>query len=315
MRKLIFTFFIICFLISAAFLLTKSANLFQKDTHQQKIPDSIQDGHIILAAGDIADCVGEGGEATRTATLLDSLPGTILTLGDNAYPDGTKEDFATCFEPTWGRHKERIYPSVGNHEYHTKDAQPYYEYFGVKAGDSGKGYYSFNLSTWHLIAINTQIFDIGYLCPEKGNNCGEVVEQMEWIKRDLQQNKTDCTLVFGHHPRFSSGVTSASEGLIPLWESLYTENVDVVLAGHAHDYERFLPLNAQGEPDPQKGIRQFVVGTGGAGLNGFVAAENIEVVTNSVHGILKLVLGKGEYEWEFISLDGSFVDKGRSSCH
>jgi hypothetical protein len=204
---------------------------------------------------------------------------------------------------------------VGNHEYRTIDAKPYYEYFGKKAGDPGKGYYSFNLGNWHLIAVNTMLMD--ECTPWKNiiTKCNENLEQMKWLKKDLERNKNDCTLVYGHHPLFSSGVAKSTLRVFPMWELLYSNNVDVVLAGHAHDYERFSLQDPQGKPDLKRGIREFVVGTGGIELGGYVIAKNTEVVTNRVHGILKLVLGKGEYEWEFISTDGSFADKGKSACH
>ncbi|MFH1833002.1 MAG: metallophosphoesterase [Candidatus Levyibacteriota bacterium] len=314
-KKILLSIVLLAVLIVIFNLRIVGKNGVKKDADPQKVLKSIQNGYTVLAAGDIGDCWSKNTAATETAKLLGKFPGIpILTLGDNSNIDGTKEDYETCFDPTWGRYKDRIFPSVGNHDYHAKGAVPYYEYFGEKAGEPGKGYYSFNLGNWHLIAVNTDI--IADPCSATSDICKGFLEEMDWLKKDLEQNKTDCTLIFGHYPRFSSGITSATIGVDPLWKLAYSENVDLILNGHAHDYERFAPQDPQGNLDLKRGIREIVVGTGGADLTGYGdIAKNTEIITNRVHGILKLILGKGEYGWEFISVDGSFVDKGQSSCH
>lgn len=278
---------------------------------------SIQ-GQIILAAGDIGECTSKAADALGTAKLLEKFPGIpILALGDIVYPYGEEKDYKTCFDPTWGRVKDRIYPSLGNHDYKGTYAKPYFDYFGEKAGDFPGGYYSFNLGNWHLVSVNTIIMGRESLCsPQRPDMCEGVKEQWEWLRKDLQQNKTNCTLVFGHYPLFSSQKTADTIQMKPLWELLYRENVDVMLNGHAHVYERFAPQTPEGKADVKRGIREFVVGTGGADLSGvsFPLVNNSEVANDDKHGVLKLVLGKGEYEWEFLSTDGSFVDKGRDVC-
>ncbi len=208
---------------------------------------------VLVAAGDIASCSSSGDEAT--AALLDQLPGTVATLGDNAYPDGAASDFADCYDPTWGRHKARTRPSPGNHDYHTPGASGYYAYFGESAGPSGQGYYSYDVGDWHIVSLNSN----------EDMTAGSAQEQ--WLRADLAASAKLCTLAYWHHPRFSSGTLlggySATE---PLWQALYDHDADVVLAGHEHNYERFAPQTPAGVADPARGIRAFVVGTGGDDL-------------------------------------------------
>jgi len=317
MKKLVTRFFLLLFLGSILFFLIKIPIFFQEETPASKISKPMEksiDGQIVLTAGDIGDCWSKGTEATETAKLLDKLSGTIITLGDNVYSDGRKENFDNCFEATWGRYKDRIYPGIGNHDTYEGSAAAYFEYFGKNAGDSDKGYYSFNLGDWHLVAVNTLI--LATPCSSNSVGCKRYSNQMEWLKNDLEKNQTKCTLIYGHHPGFTSQTESISYELIPMWELAYSQNVDLILKGHVHMYERFALQDPKSRLDPKKGIRQFIVGTGGAGLGGYrEKAKNIEVINNEKHGILKLILGKGEYEWEFISTDGSFVDKGRDVCH
>lgn len=278
-----------------------------KGQTSRQISESVLNGPVILAAGDIADCNSKDAEATGTARLLDSLPGTILALGDTAYPDGTKKDFDNCYGTTWGRHKYRTRPAVGNHEYHTKDAVPYFDYFGKAAGEKGKGYYSFRLGEWKVIAINSELCDLG--------QCLNDSPQVKWLKNELSSNEK-CTLAYMHHPRFGSGSNGSNVLMQPIWQVLYDAGVDVVLAGHDHDYERFAPQDSQGNADTEKGIRQFIVGTGGGKLGDFSKiVQNSEVQNSLAHGVLKITLGSGEYEWQFISLNNNFTDKGRGSCH
>jgi acid phosphatase type 7 len=181
---------------------------------------------VVVAAGDIANCLSGGDEAT--AKLLGGIHGTILTLGDEAYEHGSPGDFANCYGPTWGRYKDRTKPAPGNHEYEMPHAQGYFGYFRKAAGFPGKGYYSYNLGQWHLISLNSN-------CAE-GGRCGSSSPQIRWLKADLAANKAKrCTLAYMHHPRFSSGEEHGSTPEVtPLWDALYAAGVDVVLSGHEH---------------------------------------------------------------------------------
>ena len=207
----------------------------------------------LLAAGDIASCASDGDE--QTATLLDTLPGTVLTLGDTAYDDGSADQFTRCYLPSWGRFRDRTYPAPGNHDYQTAGASGYYGFFGPRAGQPGKGWYSFDRGRWHLIALNSNCDEVG--------GCQPGSEQERWLRADLAAHPARCTLAFWHHPRFSSGTTHGSDPAVGgLWLALYQAGADVVLVGHEHNYERFAPLDPLGGVDPAKGVREFVVGTG-----------------------------------------------------
>jgi hypothetical protein len=258
---------------------------------------------VLLAAGDIAKCDIIGG-ARATARLLDRLPGTILTLGDHAYESGTPQEFEKCYAPTWGRHLDRTRPAPGNHDYLTRDAAGYFAYFGDRAGPAGRGYYSFDLGTWHLISLNSAI------------SSGPRSPQGKWLADDLAAHPTDCTLAYFHTPAFSSGPHGTDLDMRALWRQLAEGGVDVVLSGHDHHYERFAPLDARGRPDPVNGMRQFVVGTGGGGVYVIKsAAPHSEVRDNSTYGVLKVGLLAGRYEWTFVAVDGqSFTDAGSSTC-
>jgi hypothetical protein len=257
---------------------------------------------VFVGAGDIADCGSKGDEAT--AKLLDTIDGTVFTLGDNAYDDGTASEFQRCYDPTWGRHKARTYPSAGNHDYHTRDAAPYYDYFGDRAGVKGKGYYSYNLGAWHIVVLNSEI------------KVGKGSEQEQWLRADLSANQSVCTLAYWHRPLFSSGNHGNDTGMKPLWDALYEYGADVVLNGHDHHYERFDPQNPSGRADPAKGIREFVVGTSGRHLYALKSAmPNSVVRDNKTWGVLKMTLRPTSYEWEFVPVAGStFTDSGSAAC-
>jgi len=257
--------------------------------------------------GDIASCGSTGDEAT--GKLLDTVSGPIAGLGDYAYESGSATDFNNCFNPSWGRHKSRMHPAAGNHEYNTSGATPYYNYFGSAAGDSSKGYYSYNLGTWHIVVLNSNCSKIG--------GCDANSAQYAWLKADLAANPTSCTMAYWHHPLFSSGEHGNDSVTKPLWQLLQTNGAELVLNGHDHDYERFAPQNANGVADGQYGIREFVVGTGGRGFYSFPTVRaNSEVRYNSGFGVLKLVLSDGSYTWEFISVSGkTFTDSGSGNCH
>ena len=206
---------------------------------------------VFVGAGDIANCGSNNDEST--AKLLDNIAGTVFTVGDNAYPDGTSAQFTDCYGPTWGRHKNRTKPVPGNHDYHVAGAAGYFDYFGAAAGDRAKGYYSYNLGAWHIIALNSEITQSAGSAQEK------------WLRADLAANPKICTLAYWHKPLFSSGMHGNIAASKPLWQALYDYGADVVLNGHDHTYQRFAPQNPNAQADP-KGIREFVVGTGGRGV-------------------------------------------------
>ncbi len=257
---------------------------------------------VLVGAGDIANC---GSGAEQTARLLDNIPGTVFTAGDNAYPDGAGARFARCYDPTWGRHKARTRPSPGNHDYGTGGAAGYFKYFGDNAGPAGRGYYSYDLGDWHIIALNSNI----------DMSAGSAQEQ--WLRADLAANPKDCTLAYWHHPRFSSGSHGSSTGPQPLWQALYEAGAEVVVVGHDHNYQRFAPQTPTGQADPQRGIRQFVAGMGGASHYRFRSSiANTETYNVDTYGVLKLTLGPGTYAWEFVPVAGkSYHDSGSGTCH
>jgi hypothetical protein len=264
----------------------------------------------VVAAGDIASCRTEGDEAT--AELVEGIDGTVLALGDEAYPSGTLANFEECYGPSWGRFKERTKPVPGNHEYFTEGARGYFEYFGEAAGDPEEGYYSYELGSWHVVALNSNCEEV---------RCGPGSPQTRWLKEDLAANdEARCTLAYMHHPRFSSGEKhgSTAGGVEKLWEALYEADTDVVFSGHEHNYERFSPQDPQGRVDPERGIREFVVGTGGGGEEAPISVPiaNSEVRIDNVDGVLKLTLRPNSYEWEFVPVEGeSFTDSGGDQCH
>jgi acid phosphatase type 7 len=264
----------------------------------------------VVAAGDIASCRTEGDEAT--AELVEGIDGTVLALGDEAYPQGTTANFEECYGPSWGRFKGRTKPVPGNHEYYTEGARGYFQYFGEAAGDPEGGYYSYELGSWHVVALNSNCEEV---------RCGPGSPQTRWLEEDLAANdEAQCTLAYMHHPRFSSGEKHGSTGggVEKLWEALYEADTDVVFSGHEHNYERFSQQDPQGRADSEKGIRQFVVGTGGGGGEGPISAPvaNSEVRADGIDGVLKLTLRPKSYEWEFVPVEGeSFTDSGDAQCH
>ena len=262
---------------------------------------------VLVGAGDIADCDESGDEAT--AALLDAIEGTVFTTGDNAYQSGTPEQFAECYHPTWGRHRARTRPAPGNHDYETPGAAGYFEYFGEAAGQPGAGYYSYDLGAWHIIALNS-------ICDAVGG-CGSGSAQEQWLRADLAEHAATCTLAYWHHPRFSSGQHGNDDDYDAFWRALYQAGADVVLAGHDHTYERFAPQTPDAELDVARGIRQFVVGSGGKSHYRFEDdVANSEARNNDTFGVLKLTLRASDYDWEFIPVQGSaFIDSGTDACH
>ncbi|HYR08543.1 MAG TPA: metallophosphoesterase [Longimicrobium sp.] len=260
------------------------------------------DSLVVLAAGDIADCRTPGDE--QTAAMLDTIPGLILALGDNAYVDGTEREYRDCYAPTWGRHRDRTWAAPGNHDYNTAGAAPYYAYFGERGGASGRGYYSFGVGDWHIVMLNSNL-DV---------TAGS--EQERWLRQDLAANPTRCAVAVIHHPRFSSSWHGSNPSVTPLWQALYESGVDLVLSGHDHVYERFLRMAPDGREDAERGIRSFVVGTGGARHYPFVrAAPGSAFRVDRAWGVLRLTLRNDRYEWEFLNAgDGRSMDHGGEAC-
>ena len=260
---------------------------------------------VLVGAGDIASS-GSGDEAT--AKLLDVIPGTVFTAGDNAYEDGTDSQFTNYYKPTWGRHKSRTRPAAGNHDYNSAGATGYYNYFGAAAGVAGKGYYSYNLGAWHIVVLNSNCSPVG------GCNAGSVQEQ--WLRADLAAHPTACTAAIWHHPLFSSGKHGNNSSVKPLFKALYDYHADVVLNGHDHTYERFAPQDSNGVATAQ-GIREFVVGMGGRSHYDWgTVRPNSEVRNNTAFGVIKLTLHSGSYDWKFIPEAGkAFTDSGSQACH
>jgi hypothetical protein len=284
---------------------------------------------IIVGAGDIApDCgIGQStANAEATAALLDGIPGTVFTLGDNAYTDGTAAQFANCYGPTWGRHWSRTRPATGNHDYHQPNATPYFDYFNGPgnqtgpAGDRSGGYYSYDIGAWHVVVLNSECAEppaspTGLWQP---GGCAVGSPQETWLRADLAASTTNNIIAIWHKPRFSSSSADATDAFLqPLWQALYEYGIDIILGGHWHNYERLAPTNANGVADTAYGIRQFVVGTGGVPITGFGTIRSTSEARNSdTHGVLKLTLHADSYDWQFIPVAGkTFTDSGTSAVH
>ncbi len=277
-------------------------------------------GPRVAAAGDIAcdpdsdsfnDGKGEGLECRQKATsdlLVRGRYKAVLVLGDIQYEDGSYEEFVGSYDPTWGRVKGITRPVPGNHEYETDGAEDYFRYFGKRAGDPARGWYSFDLAGWHIVALNSNCDDVG--------GCGPGSRQLRWLRADLAGHPATCTLAYWHHPRFSSGDDGSDPTYVAFFRALYNANADLVLVAHDHGYERFAPQRADGVRDLGRGLRQFVVGTGGRSLRGFPKLRpNSEVRNASSFGVLELTLGKSAYAWRFRPAVGSFTDRGSARCH
>jgi len=257
----------------------------------------------LVTAGDVASCWWRADEAT--ARLLDRIDGVVAPLGDLVYQDGTPQQFARCYGPTWGRHLERTRPTPGNHDYRYRDGAGYWAYFGPRAGERGRGWHSYELDGWHVVVLNS----------EEKLDAGS--EQLRWLEADLRAHPARCTLVYAHRPRFSSGKHGGSRRMIDAYRVMYEHGVDVLLGGHDHHYERFAPQDPDGRRDARRGIRQFVVGTGGAPTYRLgEILPNSEVRNARTHGVLRLVFHPDGYEWHFVPVRGHrFTDAGRGACH
>ena len=256
---------------------------------------------VLIGAGDIALCGSAATEAT--ARLLDGLPGTVITVGDNAYPSGSANDFRDCYDPAWGRHKARTRPSPGNHDYEQPGALPYFNYFGANAGPSGLGYYRYRLGEWQIYSLNSNV-------PMDTSS-----SQGQWLRQELATNTSTCALAYWHFPLFTSGPNGDNPATRSLWRALNDFDADVVISAHDHLYERFAPQDPDGRPDAEHGIRQFIVGTGGTNLTSPVRVHANSDVRWSVHGVLELVLRPNSYTWRFLSDTGVIADVGGGLCH
>lgn len=265
----------------------------------------------VVAAGDIAQCFGQSpalSAAASTAKLVAASDALVLVLGDNAYDNGTPEEYATCFHPTWGVFGDRLKPAPGNHDYYTANAKGYYDYFGARAGPGQRGYYSFDFGGWHFISLNA----LANIQPGSA--------QYQWLADDLAKSAdTLCTIALLHYPAFNSGTTHGSiKEMRPAFDLMQKSGVDIILAGHEHVYERFAPQRADGTADPARGLRQFTVGTGGAERMGFAdtVLPNSEFHAGVVWGILRLSLSPGQYSWQFLTIDRPTpLDTGTGNCH
>ena len=277
---------------------------------------------VMVGVGDIASCTQR--LSYGTARLVDSVlradsiakvENAVFTLGDNAYSSGSTAQFNECFTPSWGDPQKGIikslHPAPGNHEYQTLNADPYYKYFGLAAGEIGRGYYSYDVGAWHVLVVNSEIV----VNPSFTDSARQ--GQMDWVEKDLKAHKKLCTVAYWHNPRFSSGWHGSDRRFIPMWQILYDNNVDLVLNGHDHDYERFRPMTPDGVADTTKGITEIVAGTGGEELRGFSGDIN----ANSAYriagraGVLLLTLGAAEYRSAFLEIGGRVWDQSGGKCH
>jgi len=283
----------------AAIATTATARQFVVDKGSTKSSVSAGDP-IIAGAGDIATSGSK--DAATAATLTALNPTAVFALGDNAYPDGTAANYQNFYGPTWGQHKAKTNPTPGNHDYHTSGASGYFSYFGARAPAA---YYAWSIGAWRFYSLNSEI----------AHDAGSA--QISWLKRDLAANPKACVGAYWHKPLFSSGRHGNNSSMRPFWDALYAANADLVLAGHDHTYERFAPQTPAGQRDTARGIREFVVGTGGASLYPFpIVRPNSEVRNNTAWGVLKLTLHASAFDWKFQPISGqSFTDSGSQSCH
>jgi hypothetical protein len=305
-------------------------------------PAALASGPIVAAAGDIAcdpaDPYFKGGNGTSTRChqaktaniLLTSGASAVLPLGDDQYECAGLAAFAQSYHPTWGNLKSITYPSIGNHEYETSGgtdcdrtgrAGGYFSYYGsggpapVNCPSGGitppcgpGGYYSFDIGAWHLIALNAN-------CNKVSGGCGSTSPQVTWLKSDLAASHSLCTLAYWHQPRFSSTYSSPNSSMLGAWNALYQAGAEIVLNGHVHNYQRFAPRTPSGTVSSAKGIREFIVGTGGMSLGSLGSYRtNMEAGFKSF-GVLQLTLLPASYTWQFVSDTGTILDSGNFACH
>jgi acid phosphatase type 7 len=267
---------------------------------------------VLIGAGDISYCssqyLGDDQTAVVLAQLLQRYPeAAIFTAGDNVQGEGLDWEYRDCFNPTWGQFKARIHPVPGNHDFMTAAGANYYAYFGAAAGQAGQGWYSYDLGSWHIVALNSNCNDV---------SCVDGSAQVKWLQQDLADHSGSCTLLYWHNPRWSSGLAGSQPAVSAFWNAAVQYNAAIVINGDDHDYERFAPLDAAGKPDPA-GVREFVAGTGGSPERawGDQALPGSEVRSNDTWGVLVFKLYPGRYEWEFAPVaGGTFRDSGSGTC-
>ncbi len=308
-------------LVLAAMLLVPALTLAQKSPPTReaarksaaKADSEVATTVTLVGAGDIAGCEDLSG-AKATARLIEGIPGTVFAAGDLAYDLGTYAEFEKCYEPTWGRFKNRTRPAPGNHDYDGSQASGYFQYWNRQAGEPDKGYYSYDLGVWHIVVLNTN-------CLVRAlGGCEQGSREEAWLHEDLAKHTNACILAYGHHALFSSGWLAQHARhteLRPFWKDLYAAHADLVLAGHEHSYERFAPQDPDGRADPEHGIREIVVGTGGRSHTPLAIPQpNSEVRNVDTFGVLKLTLASDKYSWEFVPEAGkTFRDSGEGICH
>ena len=265
---------------------------------------------VVAAAGDIACAPGSAvtastcrHRAVSDKILADTAVGTVLILGDGQYPDGTLAQFKGSYDPTWGRLKSKTRPVPGNHEYNTPGATGYYDYFGARAGDRSKGYYSFDVGGWHVVALNSE------------RDTTATGAQVAWLKADLKAHPNKCTLAFYHKPRWSAGEHGDSTVVAPFVQALYEANADIILNGHDHNYERLHPLNPSGVRDNVRGITQIVSGLGGKNTRTVTPRATTAASNASSFGYSRLVLRNGYADVSYRSAVGTYTDDTKVTCH
>lgn len=277
------------------------------------------DDALLIGAGDIAECGRRLVHAKATAAIIQKFPtATIFTAGDDAYGNGTGNEFKDCYGQSWGGFKDRTRPSPGNHDYGIylspprNNANPYFNYFGANAGTAGRGYYSYDLGGWHVVSLNSMADQPG---------APKMADQIAWLRNDLDHNEKRCILAYWHHPLFSSGsehgddLTDPGRSMTPLWDVLLQHKADMILNGHDHHYERFALQDAAHRATPN-GIREIIVGTGGGEDRGLGTVKaNSQVRLAHVYGVLLMTLHPNGYEWGFIDVSGNVRDQGSSECH
>ena len=295
-----------------AALVCATAALVVLGSYQSRSAQAQTSSAVVVGAGDIASCTSNGD--TATAKLLANISGTVLAIGDNAYGEGSLAQFNNCYGPTWGQFKARTQPVVGNHEYRTSGASGYFNYFGA-----GRDVYSYNRGAWHIIALNSECeyWATGFKDGPSRCSSQKQANMIAWLKNDLAANPTACTLAYFHQPRFSSGQGGNATETQAIWDALYAANADVVLSGHDHVYERFAPQTPGGQLDTARGIREFVVGSGGVNHGRFATIKaNSQVRNATAFGVLKLTLNSTSYAWKFLPEAGkTFTDSGTTACH
>ncbi len=261
----------------------------------------------IVGAGDIADCASDG--ALRTSDLLLRETGSVFTAGDNADPDGSAANFADCYAPTWGRVVDRtILPAAGEQDWLTAGAAGYLDYFGTPANPNGTTWYSTDLGAWHVVVLDSDCAAVG--------GCDAASPQGRWLAKDLAESTAHCTLAIWHRPRFSSGESGNDPAVTPFWDALHAARAELIINGHDHDYERFAPQDPAGNVERPGGIREIVVGTGGAELGQFTKqAAHSEFRQAGTFGVLRLTLHPFKYDWEFVPVTGEIADAGSTPCH